>query len=231
MTGGAALTYNELILSDSPVLFWPLASDGSDISGNSYDGTLQNSPTFDTTDPFGDGCIVLNGTNQHVLRDTSTGPDTEIPSGAEAFTQEIIFRHDDAVIAASDALFYLGSGNATNYTNNGMHSLASGEMRAFFVSGGSELDSSSFNLSGQTWYYGGVTFNGTDRTMFVGRNGSYSSVSDTPAFTPNVTKKWAQAGAIRGGASIPWKGRLCKRAVYDYALSPSDIQARVDLVI
>jgi hypothetical protein len=61
----ASSTYDDAVLADNPVGYWPIASGvTADQSGHSLNGAFTGSPSG-TTMPNGDGAIVFNGINQY----------------------------------------------------------------------------------------------------------------------------------------------------------------------
>jgi hypothetical protein len=66
--GGGGGTYDQVILADNPVAYWPLGSVNGlqDATGHGHNGTAHNDPTTSTMPNGSDAAHVFNGTTQYI---------------------------------------------------------------------------------------------------------------------------------------------------------------------
>ena len=173
-----------------------------DLSGNATNGTLVNSPTYNSAN---NGSFVFNGTNSYV----ST---TFTPSNSFSITMQ--FMYTGNFLDINRGLFstfstgnYNGIYLATAFTNSTMNFWVDGNSRYFvnytFVSG--------------TWYSITITSSGTSINVYV------NSVLVNTVSNSTTHKDVLMIGQSRFNANY-WTGNSGGVMVYNRVLSAAEVQ-------
>lgn len=209
------------VLSDSPVLYWKLdetsGTDADDVSGNGYDGTYvagytQNQSPIVTSSVKS---VLLNGSTGRVLDGTAH---PLVPTGSEAVTLECWCHLTRTPAGSSNGIIYLGSSAPNEF---GVHCLASGNIR-LFGNGGTYMDSTGGEVNINETHYIVATWNGSNSVkLWI----DAVEIGEDTTTTPSYTGTYVQVGGIRGGATLPFQGYIDEVAVYDYALTQTQIES------
>ena len=227
--GVVVLDWDDLILLDNPLWSWPF-DDGSgvtarDISGNNLPGTYINGPTFITDDPFSEGGVQLNGTNQSIQRNVVG--DTSLPSGAQPLAMEVLFRYDtDPPTALGNIMYYGEDGVPLNEEAICTTDTTANREMLYRYGNTVNTATSGLNLQGNVWNYGLLNFNGTSYDLFI--NSAVSRGNGVPA-SPNIVRALLECGAIRGSLLFA-KASFSKFSGYATPLNSSQINARLALL-
>ncbi|MFH5181851.1 LamG-like jellyroll fold domain-containing protein [Paenibacillus sp. TAB 01] len=237
----ASSDYDDEVLADHPVGYWPIASGvTADQSGHSMNGTFTGSPASATL-PNGEGAIKFNGVDQYFtipdddyLEVTRTGILT-----VEAWMRPDVlqFTHSES----SGYVHWMGKGTSGQHSWVArMYSLTNTENRPNRISG------YSFNLSGGlgagSYFQDAVTAGEWIHYTLV-----INTVDTSSAYPTGYTKLYKN-GVLRdqdslsgysivpGNGTAPmrvgtrdlasfFEGAVGKVAVYDYELTPAQLAA------
>ncbi len=223
-TGSEDSSYASLIEGTSGLqAYWRLGESGStaaDSSGNGRTLTYYNSPTQQVSgalagDP--DGAVQLNGSSQYVYH---AAPQTWMPSGASARTVEAWVKWNGGSPVASQ---FFGYGN---YVAGGDY--------AFGIQGNGYLQWIDYNSHSQTfgttnvadgsWHYVALTYDGTSLRAYVDGRQKGSTVTQAVNTTVN-----SSTSIYLGSWSNFWNGRIDEVAVYNTALTDSQINSHYNI--
>ena len=195
----------------------------NDLSGNGNNGTLTNSPTFDSGN---NGSIVFDGTDDYITGNLNFSPTTYPNFTVEAWVYGDSWTH---------SYIYRGVLNRSNgvnhdfsvYISSSSHTTNSaGEMASWiFNTSNSLIQHRSTNLILQTgtWNYCVWVFNdGTGFTYYLNdSNGVTHNTSTTRRKTvtssPYTVGKWPNGGYL-------WDGKIADVKFYTRALSSDEIR-------
>ena len=224
-----AVGYNPRIVTDGLVLALDAGNTKSypgsgttwtDLSGNDNDGTLTNSPTYNSNNG---GSFAFDGTNDHVsfasaseLQFLNRLPYTlEVwmypTSNPGANTWTGIFNREDSSVGSRDGYNIYLNGSASNTFYLATERFCTGTATGV---GYTYNDSDLLNI----WHHVVATYDGT--TLRLYRNGVQIN-SGTSTGNVTNTSKTLEIGR-RGGGSY-FNGRLNGQKVYNKALSVSEI--------
>jgi len=187
----------------------PLSYSGSgnqwyDLSGNNNTGTLQNSPTYSSSNG---GILTFNGSNQYI----SFSLPTNIPIGNSNYTISVWFN------AAS-----LGTNGFVGWGNYG----SGNQVNAFRLGGSNILNywwgndlGAAASITINTWYNAVARFDGTNRQIWVN---NVMVGQDTPGSSHNVPN----ANNLRIGSTNNgeyFNGKISNVEIYNRAISDSEI--------
>lgn len=179
-----------------------------DLSGNNNTGTLQNSPTYSSSDG---GVLTFNGSNQYI----SFSSPTNIPIGNSNYTISVWFNTNTLAGNGFVGWGNWGSGNQVN---------------AFRLGGSNILNywwgndlAAAASISINTWYNAVARFDGTNRQIWVN---NVMIGQDTPSGhnVPNANN--LRIGSTNNGEYF--NGKISNVEIYDRALSDSEITAIYD---
>jgi len=180
----------------------------NDLSGNAYNGTLTNGPTFNSSNG---GSIVFDGSNDYAT----------LPSGFANFTAGIsievwLYATSTELAGNFDNILRLaGTGADTILVGR----VTGGGNNSFFqvIVGGSSFATSQAQLNANTWYQWIYTANGTNTITYV--NGALDRSNTDSKLPNNVTR---DTNTI-GGQTDWYTGRIAIIRVYNKALSATEI--------
>jgi hypothetical protein len=192
-----------------------------DISGNGFIGTLNNGPTFNTD---GNGCIVLDGTNDNVdLGDSNL---FTVPTG---FSVNVWFKPSTYSNASNLIEKYQSSGYEFvfgTFNNNTLYAWVYDNVTTGYR--GRTLSNISSIVPVNTWGYftytydgqglsssGKIYINGTERITSDFSGGVFNTIYNTPT-TLNI-------GRYNPGLGGPTSGRFGTVSFYNKTLTASDI--------
>jgi hypothetical protein len=175
-----------------------------DLSGNNNTGTLQNSPTYSSSNG---GVLTFNGSNQYI----SFSSPINIPIGNSNYTISVWFN------AAS-----LGANGFVGWGNYG----SGNQVNAFRLGGSNILNywwgndlAAAASITTNTWYNAVARFDGTNRQIWVN---NVMVSQDTPGSGHNVPN----ANNLRIGSTNNgeyFNGKISNVEIYDRAISDSEI--------
>jgi hypothetical protein len=176
----------------------------ADLRGN-YNGTMYNSPTFNSTSP---SSIQLNGSNQYVeLGSFFTYNNFAIclwvnPGSTQTQYADII---DNNHTGTQNFVLQQNSTTTNQY--------------AFDVNGTSNSSSSGlFTLTANTWVFLSFVFNGS--VLYSYRNGNLFAVGNS--CTPNWSSQYLRLGQW-GGGGRNWNGKYGNVMIYNRTLHKAEI--------
>jgi Concanavalin A-like lectin/glucanases superfamily len=211
---GAAVLYDDAILADGPKAFWPLNETGAtttilDQSGNTDNGTISGVYTLGSTALVADGepSILIAGAG-HV-----TGMTGSLPI-AGPFTLELWCK--PSASTQSTWLFDV----CTNAQKGWGVSLSSGKP-AYVAKWIAGYNGTGYALTAGNVYYIVVTVDGSNN-LTIYRNAS--SIYSVATSIPNADSISATIGS-KGDSSAYFSGNIAKVAVYDKALTPTQVTA------
>jgi len=182
----------------------------SDLSGNGYDGTLTNGPTFDSGNG---GSIVFDGNNDYIPTSVlSIGTPTSISvecvirfNGTLDSNDRKVMHYDKT--GTSNAVFQLRKG-----TSNGRLMYQQHDSTAWYTLYDDDA------IEADTWAHFLVTHSGTAVVMY--KNGVQSANGSLS------TLDWTGANNILIGyrtSSEYWKGNIASFKIYNRALSAAEV--------
>lgn len=182
----------------------------SDQSGNGYNFTLQNAPTWDSR-----GWFTFNGTNQYARLDS---PATSLINWATTDYTAAFWVNNTAFTSSQNG-YFVGFGNSE--TNNVQYwtigTSSTGLVGLYMYNGGIDAYWGSTYASLNTWNYIVMTQASGTITMYM--NGSVvftSTVAGTPQYSSSYPMNL-------GGTSNFINGKVYAAQVYTAALSSADI--------
>jgi hypothetical protein len=181
-----------------------------DLSGNGYNFTLQNSPTWDNS-----GYFTFNGTNQYARLDS---PANSLINWATTDYTCCFWVYNTSFTSSQNGAF-VGFGNSE--TNNVQYwtlgTNSSGLVGLYMYNGGPDSYYSSTTLSLNTWNY--LSLVQTGGNIYLYANGVLCK-TDTVAGTPQYNNSYPMN---LGGTSGFINGRVYAAQVYNIALNASQI--------
>jgi hypothetical protein len=212
--------YQAIILSDAPVAYWRLGETSGttayDISGNGLNGTYQGGVTLGQP-----GALVGDG-------DTA--------AGFNGSTGLVSIPQISSLAGASfsvETWFYLSTTPPSNglvlvdirvsETVNG-HIVLVVDTATRLVGGFYANSTAGGNIGLNAWYHGVLTYDASPQTIQLYLNGSQvaSRSGVGPLLSGTQTNKIGNHTLL---AQSPWPGRIDEVAIYNYALSASQVAA------
>jgi hypothetical protein len=176
----------------------------NDLSGNNNTGTLQNSPTYSSSNG---GILTFNGSNQY----TTFNSPVNIPIGNSNYTISVWF---NAANLGSNGFVGWGNYGTTNQVN-ALRLSATGFIHYWW---GNDL-SVNTALSINTWYNVVARFDGTNRQLWLN---NVLIGGDTPGSSHNVPN----ANNLTIGTTNVneyFNGKISNVEIYNRAISDSEI--------
>lgn len=221
------MLYQDVILADRPVGYWPLGGTRDLVAGRNATGV--NSPTFGSPGLMIAGaqagrCVDLNGSNQYL---TVADNDVFSPT-ASAWSVECWVRFDN-LPSVFMALVAKYESSATEWGLNILGPSAGVTNTVEYIiwnSGGGEIwkaTAPANSLStGRIFHFVGTFNNGAPIIIYINGTERARNTSTTGGTRSNTTSKiWM--GHRGDGAGSHTDGRLAHVAVYDKVLSPAQI--------
>ncbi len=220
-SSGPATSYRSAILADSPIAYWRLGEASGTVATDekgSYPGTYVGSPTLGVTGAVtGDTAVTFDGSTEWMTVANSTPFEF---SGTAPFSLEAWFKHTpDAnfrrIFSIEDPA--IGKGIQVAASNLGGGSLD-------FLRGNSSTtsDLGVTGLSPGVFHQVVATYDGTNMRLYV--DTAEVPGSPLPSSLSILTGKTFRLGAYPTGAAA-FNGALDEPAVYNYALTPTQIAA------
>ncbi len=181
-----------------------------DISGNGFNGTLTNSPSFDSSNG---GIIVYDGVDDYVV----------IPHNTSLNLYPITLASWVNVSSGGDIINKYYSGSTNGYR---VRVTTSGVSVYYFQSGftnyTTNYDSVSGTILSNTWYYITVTVNSGGVTIYINGNsvGTRSWVGTPGAPT---TAQDVSIGVYPGTSNNYFSGKISSSQIYNRALTTQEI--------
>jgi hypothetical protein len=187
-----------------------------DLSGNYNNGTLINGPTFNSAN---EGTIAFDGTNDYISFNTQ-------PLSSTAFTIILNFKVS-SFTTDNGAYRRLIAINGTGYTGNTFSLFVSntGQIGYLLGNGSGNLEDYTNTvgvpvLELNKWYHVCLTFNGTQKKLYIGGNLIVTNTSST-TFTNPLNNKLI-LGSYNGSIGC-LQGSIGAVHIYDRALSDSEV--------
>ncbi|TAL50590.1 MAG: DUF2341 domain-containing protein, partial [Methylovulum sp.] len=221
--GSPALSSEEK--GSAPVAYWKFddgtGTNAEDSSTNGLDGTLNNTPTWQTEDMCVSGkCLYFDGaTNENVSKSDDAKLDFV---AADNFSIQAWVRRN----GASSANNFILSKAQTGYTGYKLYQDASGDY-CFDVSDGTNTDTactSAVDFDDDKWHHvSGVKTGTTKIELFV--DGKLRASDSTIAATGTLANTGTfYTGVDLDGISNEWFGFIDEVKVYNYARSAAQVQ-------
>lgn len=175
-----------------------------DISGNNNTGTLQNSPTYSSSDG---GTLSFNGSSQYVTFNTPAN----IPLGNSNYTISVWF---NANSLGSGGFVGWGGYGATNQVT--ALRLTTTGLNHYWWGNDLIIDTP---ISLNTWYYVVARFNGTNREIWLN---NVKIANDTPGSSHNVTQS-TNLTVGRTYTNEYFNGKLSNLEIYNRAISDAEM--------
>ena len=214
--------YNQAILDDTPVAFWPLSDSSgttaSDISGNNHNGTITGGVELNQPGPENTfQAMSFNGSSGVIT--------TSLTVGAGPFSAEAWFLVPSGLSLGYPRL--MANSNVNIYFNGFQVGVNQRGTDVFFCLGNgsamTEVDSAAFTTG--AWNHVVGTYDGTTMRLYL--NGTLAASATVAAV--------AATGGVLIGAGQPnggyFDGSIGEAAVYNYALSASTVTAHYDLMV
>jgi|SRR6185436_10775995 len=231
--------YAQRILADSPVAYWRLneaagSTTAADLSGNGYTGTKAGGVTFGVASPQPDGSTAASSTGvdgSHVAipaTDVSPGGPLAAIQGTSAITIEGWFNATTMTFPANYRLGISFVGQGSSYMGfydgfvgpTGVHPLAKLNI------GGSQQGIGDVGpaLTAGTWYLLDATYDGASMKLYengvqIGTTLSASGTLDLGLGSHGMYI----VGYVGTGGPYGWNGGMSNVAVYNYALTATQI--------
>jgi hypothetical protein len=210
-----ALSYNPKIITNGLVLCLDAANRDSypgsgtlwnDLSGNRYNFSLVNSPTFSSSNS---GILTFNGTNQH---STVTGPSI----GTDDYALELWARFtslpSNGVLFDSNSADNAGDGIMITYSGGNLYFRYRGSFTPFV---------STASITASTWYHFAMVRNGSTVTAYI--NGSSIGTFSETARNLSSTRYTIGTYTVRNNFYFP--GNVSSLKVYKgVTLGQTEIQ-------
>lgn len=173
-----------------------------DLSGNNYNGTLSNGPTFNSSNG---GSIVFDGSDDYVTINSGSSILSNVNYTKIAWFYPTNFATSNNIISGGNTgqhAFWLFASNKLNAGHNGVWNTVV----------------STTTLSLNTWYCGAVTFNTTNGWKLYLNGSQEATSSNTTTFTGTGD---IQIGRYQTGNN--YTGRIAIAQVYNRVLSAAEI--------
>jgi hypothetical protein len=190
-----------------------------DLSGNYNNGFLTNGPTYI---PANEGIISFDGTDDYISFNTQ-------PLSSTAFSIILNFRVSSFSIhsgrfrrlIAINGSGYSGDNPFTFFVND------TGQLGYIFGNGTTNLEQVNTISGGPTleinkWYHATLTFNGTQKKLYIGGN-LVSTITNSTTFTNPLNNKLL-IGSYNGSIGC-MQGAIGTVHVYDRALSDTEVMS------
>ena len=179
----------------------------TDLSGNGYNGTLTNGPTFNSNNQ---GNIVFDGTNDFVVMANSSSVPVEGPGTID------IWANYSLITGSNRTLFSLVSGGNKAIQLGTRTGNANGLVWAY---GGSSILSYSYPILDtiSNWT---LTFNGSNLTLYL--NG-LSNASTTTATNQTGSNGIIRLGTYDSVGNEPFNGKIYSSRLYNRVLSAAEV--------
>lgn len=172
-----------------------------DVSGNGNNGTLQNSPTFNSANG---GSLVFDAANDVVTLPNNIGYVSKVSAFGWFKTIGTAFNNYHIIFGSSEleVSFY-----------------QSGYIRVGVVTtNGRYVSNHGSGLTDGNWHYGGLTFDGATKKAYIdGVHVGSQTLSGTLTYSFNGR----QMGSYSGGYGL--NGHIGKAEIYDRELSASEV--------
>ena len=184
----------------------------TDLSGNSNNGTLTGSPTFNSGNG---GYISFNGTSDYV----SIGDRFATAAGTIACWITV-----NGNITSSNNLNYRICGKSTDYEFRFLNTVSDGAGQSYGsvgadLGGSASVVSATRSWTANTWYYVAVTWNTATPTSSIYVQG----VLDGTGTSTNITAQVGNFDIGRSGTRGYLAGRISLFTVYNRALTAAEI--------
>jgi hypothetical protein len=186
-----------------------------DLSGNYNNGTLINGPTFNSAN---EGTIVFDGTNDYISFNTQ-------PLSSTAFTVMMNVKFSSFTTQVGSRR--LVAINGTGYTGNTFSLFVSGTGQIGYILGNGTSNTEDYSntvgvpvLELNKWYNVCLTFNGTQKKIYIGGN-LYSTNTSSITFTNPLNNKLL-IGSYNGSIAL-LQGTIGTVHIYDRALSDAEV--------
>jgi hypothetical protein len=182
-----------------------------DVSGNSYDGTLVNGPTFDSNN---NGSLVFDGVNKYV---NGAGISSQLTGD---ITVEVWIK---TTVTPTDWVRLIGTGN--NPSGNRTFGLWLSVTRAILWQryggqGGSQVNiQTNQTLTTNTWYQIAATTSGSSQTVYINGSSVLTGTGAGPWTASNENITLASSVSIHTFLT----GNMSIGRIYNRALSSSEI--------
>lgn len=189
----------------------------NDLSGNRYNGTLTNGPTFSAANG---GSIVLNGTNQHVAinYNTNLNPSTNVSVSiwARLTVSDSNIRNPIELSASADELYWIFLRADLSPKRWGWGVRQSNNTYA-------ETTSNATNPSINTWYNLTLVANSSTGLVSLYINGALDgSVAYNGTLKQNASAVLS-IGSDPGAARRYWQGNVSNAQIYNRALTATEV--------
>jgi hypothetical protein len=188
-----------------------------DLSGNYNNGILTNGPAYNSAN---EGTIVFDGTNDYISFNTQ-------PLSSTAFTVMMNVKLSSFSIhsgrfrrlIAINGSGYSGDNPFTFFVND------TGQLGYIFGNGTTNLEQVNTISGGPTleinkWYHATLTFNGTQKKLYIGGN-LVSTITNSTTFTNPLNNKLI-IGSYNGSIGC-LQGTIGTVHIYDRALSDAEV--------
>ncbi len=186
-----------------------------DLSGNGVNGTLLNSPTFNSDNG---GSIVFDGTNDYVnLGNNTLGVEVQDKSGCVWIYQ---------TATTSTVAGIIDKDFETNFTTYGGWGfwITSANKMSFWLQGNKDLTDTGTSITNNTWQHISFSYNSTAKSVSFYLNGIFTSTITNATIVEKVSNTTPlKFGAIRAGSNF-YTGRIASALVYNRQLSASEVQ-------
>ena len=190
-----------------------------DISGNYNNGFLTNGATYNSAN---EGTIVFDGTNDHITFNTQ-------PLSSTAFT--IILNFKISTFTSQGTKFRrLIAINQTGYAFDNPFAFFvndTGKLGYLVGNGASNTEEMLTITDGPTlevnkWYHATLTFNGTQKKLYIGGN-LVSTITNSTTFTNSLNNKLILGS--RNGTDGCMQGSIGTVHIYNRALSDTEVMS------
>ena len=185
-----------------------------DLSGNGVNGTLLNSPTFNSSNG---GSIVFDGTNDYVdLGDNKLGVEVQDKSGCAWIYQTTTTATVAGII---DKDFET---NLTTYGGWGFWITSTNKM-SFWLQGNKDLTDTGTSITNNAWQHISFSYNSTAKAVSFYLNGIFTSTITNATIVEKISNTTPlKLGAIRAGSNF-FTGRIATALVYNRQLTAVEI--------
>jgi len=218
--------YSSKVLGYSPIAYWPLWETSGPTAqclvNAAQNGTYAGVTLADTAGPDGNLCPFFDGANDYV--NIYTAPFDTAFNGAEGTVAlwVKVFNVGVWTDGSQRRGIYLAV-DANNYISI-FRSTVNNELAWFYKAGGT-FEVNTVSTSDTAWMHVAITWSKTADEVRYYRNGASAGSTDTGlgVWAGNFNPSWATIGAGSTGPIHPWYGWLAHCAVWDSALTPTQI--------